>query len=231
MCLVESAEVACVQASLTIDNTDDSWLSALFTAEYAAQFDLFLPGLSKLRLPMPLGGSSNHFRTEVLREVGAWDPYNVTEDADLGLRLARFGYRSAMIQSTTYEEAPARPTLWLRQRTRWFKGWLRLVQRFNSLHIINGLGSIDSTISHPSQHRRNITAICLAALAEGPPEGTKRPTSSARHRTEAGGPATGDRRLPLLKKLGAMAGEGAPAPLGLEGRCVVPARSPRHGLS
>lgn len=121
----ESDAVACVQASLTIDNTDDSWLCALFTAEYAAQFDLFLPGLSKLRLPIPLGGSSNHFRTSVLREVGAWDPYNVTEDADLGMRLARFGYRSAVVQSTTFEEAPARVGSWLKQRTRWFKGWMQ----------------------------------------------------------------------------------------------------------
>ena len=86
-------DLACVQARLCIDNTADSWLARLFTAEYAGQFDVFLPGLAALRLPLPLGGSSNHFRTAILREVGAWDPYNVTEDADLGMRLARFGYR------------------------------------------------------------------------------------------------------------------------------------------
>jgi cellulose synthase/poly-beta-1,6-N-acetylglucosamine synthase-like glycosyltransferase len=118
-------ELACVQARLTIDNTCDNWLSRIFTAEYAAQFDLFLPGLAALGLPLPLGGTSNHFRTAVLREIGAWDPYNVTEDADLGIRLARFGYRTAVIASTTYEEAPARLRPWLRQRTRWFKGWMQ----------------------------------------------------------------------------------------------------------
>jgi cellulose synthase/poly-beta-1,6-N-acetylglucosamine synthase-like glycosyltransferase len=119
------AKLACVQACLTIDNTDDWWLAGLFTAEYAAQFDLFLPGLAVLNLPLPLGGSSNHFRTGILHEVGAWDPYNVTEDADLGMRLSRFGYRATVIRSTTYEEAP--PTLhsWLHQRTRWFKGWMQ----------------------------------------------------------------------------------------------------------
>ena len=85
--------LACVQARLCIDNTAESWLARLFTAEYAGQFDVFLPGLAALHLPLPLGGSSNHFRTATLREVGAWDPYNVTEDADLGMRLARFGYR------------------------------------------------------------------------------------------------------------------------------------------
>jgi cellulose synthase/poly-beta-1,6-N-acetylglucosamine synthase-like glycosyltransferase len=118
-------DLACVQACLSIDNTDDNWLTRLYTAEYAGQFDVFLPGLAALRLPLPLGGSSNHFRTATLRKLRGWDPYNVTEDADLGMRLARFGYRSAVIDSTTYEEAPARFRPWLRQRTRWFKGWMQ----------------------------------------------------------------------------------------------------------
>ena len=82
-------------------------------------------GLAAWHLPLPLGGSSNHFRTAVLRGSARWDPYNVTEDADLGMRLARFGYRTAVIPSTTYEEAPARFGPWLRQRTRWFKGWMQ----------------------------------------------------------------------------------------------------------
>lgn len=118
-------ELACAQASLCIDNPDDSWLSRMFTAEYAGQFDVFLQGMSHLNLPIPLGGSSNHFRTATLREVGAWDAFNVTEDADLGFRFARFGYRSVMFASTTYEEAPARFGGWLRQRSRWMKGWMQ----------------------------------------------------------------------------------------------------------
>jgi cellulose synthase/poly-beta-1,6-N-acetylglucosamine synthase-like glycosyltransferase len=113
-----------------------------FTAEYAGQFDVFLPGLAALRLPLPLGGSSNHFYTATLRDVGAWDPYNVTEDADLGMRLARFGYRSAMIDSTTYEEAPAQFGPWLRQRTRWFKGWAQtwLVHMRQPRRLLRELG-------------------------------------------------------------------------------------------
>ncbi len=118
-------DLACVQARLCIDNTSDGWLARLFTAEYAGQFDVFLPGLAAMRLPFPLGGSSNHFYTATLREVGGWDPYNVTEDADLGMRLARSGRRSDVIDSTTYEEAPAQFGPWLRQRTRWFKGWMQ----------------------------------------------------------------------------------------------------------
>jgi len=117
--------LACVQASLTIDNTADSWLAGLFTAAYAGQFDALLPGLAALHLPFPLGGSSNHFRTATLRRVGGWDAYNVTEDADLGIRLCRLGYRSAAMASATYEEAPARFGPWLKQRTRWYKGWVQ----------------------------------------------------------------------------------------------------------
>ena len=83
------------------------------------------PALAAWRLPLPLGGSSNHFRTSALETVGGWDPYNVTEDADLGMRLARQGYSTAVIASTTYEEAPARFGPWLKQRSRWFKGWMQ----------------------------------------------------------------------------------------------------------
>ncbi len=117
--------LACVQASLTIDNTADNWLAAMFTANYAGQFDVFLRGLAALHLPFPLGGSSNHFRTAALRNAGGWDPYNVTEDADLGIRLHRLGYRAAAISSATYEEAPARLGPWLKQRARWYKGWMQ----------------------------------------------------------------------------------------------------------
>ena len=117
--------LACLQASLSIDNTADNWLVRMFTANYAGQFDVLLPGLAALHLPFPLGGSSNHFRTAALRQAGGWDPYNVTEDADLGIRLHRLGYRAAVLPSTTYEEAPARFIPWLKQRTRWYKGWMQ----------------------------------------------------------------------------------------------------------
>jgi cellulose synthase/poly-beta-1,6-N-acetylglucosamine synthase-like glycosyltransferase len=117
--------LACVQARLTIDNTSDSWLARLFTAEYCGQFDVLLPALAHWQLPLPLGGSSNHFVTEALRKAGAWDPYNVTEDADLGMRLARLGFETAVVDSSTYEEAPSRVRPWVHQRTRWFKGWMQ----------------------------------------------------------------------------------------------------------
>jgi cellulose synthase/poly-beta-1,6-N-acetylglucosamine synthase-like glycosyltransferase len=116
-------ELVCVQARLAIANADDTWLTRMFAAEYAGLFDVFLPGLARHRLPLPLGGSSNHFVTAALRQVGAWDPHNVTEDADLGMRLARFGFETTVMASSTFEEAPGRLGAWLRQRTRWFKGW------------------------------------------------------------------------------------------------------------
>jgi len=157
-------KLACVQASLTIDNTSDSWLARMFTAAYAGHFDAFLPGLAALHLPLPLGGSSNHFRTAVLRQIGGWDPYNVTEDADLGVRLCRFGYRAAVSPSTTYEEAPARFRPWLRQRTRWYKGWMQtwLVHMRRPAHLLRELkplgvaafqlflaGSVFAALVHP----------------------------------------------------------------------------------
>ena len=156
--------LACVQARLTIDNTADSWLTRLYTAEYAGLFDAFLPGIAKWRLPLPLGGTSNHFRTAILRQIGAWDPFNVTEDADLGIRLARHGYITGVIDSSTYEEAPARLAPWLRQRTRWFKGWVqtwqvhmrRPLQLLRELGLVNFLvfqllvgGSVLSALVHP----------------------------------------------------------------------------------
>jgi cellulose synthase/poly-beta-1,6-N-acetylglucosamine synthase-like glycosyltransferase len=117
--------IACLQAPLIISNLGDGWLSALFAVEYAGLFRRILPLLGSAALPMPLGGTSNHFRTSVLRAVGGWDPYNVTEDADLGHRLHRLGYRSEMITRPTLEEAPTETSVWLGQRGRWFKGWMQ----------------------------------------------------------------------------------------------------------
>jgi glycosyltransferase XagB len=96
-----------------------------FTIEYSALFDAILPALARLGLPVPLGGTSNHFRRETLIASGGWDPFNVTEDADLGFRMARRGWRTTVLASTTWEEAPATFRQWIRQRTRWLKGWMQ----------------------------------------------------------------------------------------------------------
>lgn len=117
-------KLACVQARLVIDNTFDNWISALFTIEYAALFDVLLPGLAGRAGLFPLGGTSNHFRTAALERVGGWDAWNVTEDADLGVRLVRCGYRLGVINSSTLEEAPNRLRAWVRQRTRWMQGYV-----------------------------------------------------------------------------------------------------------
>lgn len=121
----EEDGVACLQASLAIDNHRDNWLTRLFAIDYAGLFDVFNPGLTRLGVPLPLGGTSNHFRTRVLRQVGGWDPWNVTEDADLGIRLARYGYTTKCFASTTWEEAPAGLKNWFAQRRRWMKGWMQ----------------------------------------------------------------------------------------------------------
>jgi cellulose synthase/poly-beta-1,6-N-acetylglucosamine synthase-like glycosyltransferase len=117
-------ELACVQAALNYYNADYNVLTRMFAIEYAHWFDSMLPGMDSAGIPIPLGGTSNHFLRSALVEVGGWDPYNVTEDADLGLRLAASGYRVDVVKSTTWEEATARVGPWIRQRTRWIKGYI-----------------------------------------------------------------------------------------------------------
>jgi cellulose synthase/poly-beta-1,6-N-acetylglucosamine synthase-like glycosyltransferase len=118
-------QLGCVQAQLNTYNSRDSWFTRQFTMEYSALFDAILPALVRLGLPVPLGGTSNHFRRETLAAVGGWDPFNVTEDADLGFRLARRGWGTAVLSSTTWEEAPVSLSRWFKQRTRWLKGWMQ----------------------------------------------------------------------------------------------------------
>lgn len=115
--------IAAVQARLAYYNARENWLSRCFAIEYATWFDVTLTGLVALGAPIPLGGSSVAIRVEALTTLGGWDAHNVTEDADLGVRLARFGYGVALIDSTTEEEAVCRPGAWVRQRSRWLKGY------------------------------------------------------------------------------------------------------------
>ena len=120
-------DLACVQAALNYYNAEENILTRMFTLEYSYWFDYMLPGLDALRLPIPLGGTSNHFRTAMLRQLGGWDPYNVTEDADLGIRASALGNRVQVINSTTYEEANKALGNWIRQRSRWIKGYMQTV--------------------------------------------------------------------------------------------------------
>ncbi len=117
--------LACLQARLTWYNANETWLTRLFTIEYASHFDVILPMLAEMEVPLPLGGTSNHFRIEALKAVGGWDPFNVTEDADLGFRLARAGWRTGCLPSVTWEEACCTVRPWILQRARWMKGWLQ----------------------------------------------------------------------------------------------------------
>jgi cellulose synthase/poly-beta-1,6-N-acetylglucosamine synthase-like glycosyltransferase len=116
-------EVACLQGVLDFYNARSNWLSRCFTLEYAMWFRIMLPGLVRLGLVIPLGGTTLFFRRSVLVELGGWDAYNVTEDADLGIRLARHGYRTELIDTVTEEEANCRVWPWIRQRSRWLKGY------------------------------------------------------------------------------------------------------------
>jgi hypothetical protein len=134
--------LACVQAQLDIHNAESNWLTRQFALEYAALFAAILPALERLGIPIPLSGTSNHFRADILRRIGAWDPYNVTEDADLGFRIAREGLGTATLASSTWEEAPEHFGNWFRQRTRWLKGWMQtyLVHNREPRRVLGELG-------------------------------------------------------------------------------------------
>lgn len=137
-------DVICVQARLNYFNANENWMTRMFTLEYSIWFDYFLPALDILRIPIPLGGTSNHFKMDKLREVGLWDPYNVTEDADLGLRITQLGYRVTVVNSTTLEEATSRLGNWIRQRSRWVKGYMQtyLVYMRNPISAYKKLGHV-----------------------------------------------------------------------------------------
>ncbi len=153
-------DIACIQAKLSYYNSRQNLLTRWFTLEYAAWFDLFLPGLHAMGAPIPLGGTSNHFRLDILKQVFSWDPYNVTEDADLGLRFTRAGYKTQMLESTTYEEANSNFKNWLRQRSRWIKGYMqtflvhtrspvelyRQIGFINTLHFLATVGGLIYTV-------------------------------------------------------------------------------------
>ena len=134
--------IACIQAKLNFFNVDTNLLTRWFSIEYSLLFDLTLPGLDARKDPIPLGGTSNHIKMDQLVEVGGWDPYNVTEDADLGIRLHQAGYRTTMMDSTTYEEANTEVGNWVRQRSRWIKGYIQtwLVYMRNPLSLLSSVG-------------------------------------------------------------------------------------------
>lgn len=120
-----SPDVVCLQAKLNYYNPRHNLLTRLFTAEYSLWFDVVLPGLQSIGTTIPLGGTSNHFRTKDLTALHGWDPFNVTEDCDLGVRLFKAGYKTAIIDSTTFEEANSDVKNWFRQRSRWIKGYFQ----------------------------------------------------------------------------------------------------------
>jgi len=118
-------EVGCIQSKLSFDNIDQNLITRWFSIEYAMWFSFFLPGLVRFDAPLPLGGTSNHMRRHAVEELGGWDPHNVTEDADLGIRLHRHGYKVGVLESTTLEEANSDFVNWVKQRSRWYKGYLQ----------------------------------------------------------------------------------------------------------
>ena len=137
------SSVSCLQAQLNYHNAEQNIITRWFTAEYVAWFYGLLPALVAQDAPVPLGGTSMHIKRDVLERAGAWDPHNVTEDADLGVRLHRLGYRTLVLGSTTFEEANSDFVNWAKQRSRWYKGYLQtwLVHTRHPLKLWRELGS------------------------------------------------------------------------------------------
>ncbi len=131
-----------VQSALNYYNKNENLLTRMFTLEYSYWFDYMLTGLESEHVPIPLGGTSNHFKTDILRNLGAWDPFNVTEDADLGIRVFAKKYKAGIVNSTTLEEANKEPFNWIRQRSRWIKGYMQtyLVHMRNPISLLKKLG-------------------------------------------------------------------------------------------
>lgn len=167
--------LACLQAPLNWYNRAENWLTRQFAMEYAAHFHCMLPLYERLGWPLPLGGTSNYFRASALRRCGGWDAWNVTEDADLGVRLHRLGYRCGLIAPLTLEEAPVRLSAWTPQRTRWLKGyWQTLgvhfgldpVRRREALPLAMTLGgAVLSALVHGPSLLACLAAACLAGPA------------------------------------------------------------------
>ena len=135
-------DLGCLQSPLAIANLHSNWITGLFALEYSGLFRVLIPFLARIRMPIPLGGTSNHFRRCALEQVGGWDPHNVTEDADLGMRLYAHGYRTGTLCRATVETAPTTLDVWTRQRTRWLKGWAQtwLVAMRQPLRTARALG-------------------------------------------------------------------------------------------
>jgi cellulose synthase/poly-beta-1,6-N-acetylglucosamine synthase-like glycosyltransferase len=170
-------DVECIQARLVISNGNGRFLAGLFAGDYAGLFAVLLPAFAKWNMVMPLGGTSNHFRMDVLREIGGWDPYNVTEDADLGVRLARRGLLTATSNSRTFEDAPTSFRPWLGQRTRWLKGWIQtfVVHNRRPQLLLRDLGPVRMLIFEavllgmlvsPLLHL-TFVVVCIALLISG----------------------------------------------------------------
>lgn len=142
-------KVGCLQAKLNYYNADENLLTRLFSLEYAVLFDRLLPSLAEDKYPLPLGGTSNHFRADVLKELKGWDIYNLAEDAEIGMRLAVNGYKTETIDSYTAEESPVTIMAWIKQRSRWLKGFIQtyLLYLQQGNNLTNRIGGKKSFIS------------------------------------------------------------------------------------
>lgn len=149
--LMMSSGYDAVQGVLDMVNDRDGYMNMHLRAEYRYWYHTYLPALQYSNFPIPLGGTTNFFRRSVLKDLEGWDPYNVTEDFELGLRLYnerkrvgniydmlkdrraqsifRNNYKFSLLESVTQEESPTTMSGWLRQRTRWQRGKIQTFRK------------------------------------------------------------------------------------------------------
>lgn len=119
------SQYICIQSRLNFYNYSENIITECFSVEYSILFDFYLFGLDFLNLPILLGGTSNHFKVKELKKIGFWDSYNVTEDAELSIRIYSNNYKIKMLDSLTLEESPIEMIAFIKQRSRWIKGFLQ----------------------------------------------------------------------------------------------------------
>ena len=202
--LASDRRLACLQAPLVVDNPGESWIAALFAIEYSTLFDGLLPALTGLGLLLPLGGTSNHFRREALECAGGWDPFNVTEDADLGVRLARFGFRSETLTLPTLEEAPMSVRVWVRQRTRWYQGWIRPAGYIRILVLFQVLVASSGILVDVHRNAVATIALPLDCLLRAPFQAGGIPTADGDRRRPASPARAADALAPSTADTGTL---------------------------
>ncbi|PID52281.1 MAG: hypothetical protein CR972_02285 [Candidatus Moraniibacteriota bacterium] len=142
-----------VQSGVQLMNFNSNWYSLFNVMEYYFWFKSVLHFFANNGM-IPLGGNTVFFKKHWLERVGGWDEKNLTEDADIGIRMSAAGARTKVIydeEHVTREETPPSVAQFIKQRTRWNQGFIQVLfkgvwtklpkkrQRFLAVYILTWL--------------------------------------------------------------------------------------------